>query len=196
MALRKIFFASVAVLGCASMASGTIIDLSAQSSDETDPSVLDARLGFEVNGNTLTLTVFNDTTNPFEYSINEVYFNGDDLVDLTLDPLPGWALQNGVGADGFGTFDFALIDGEGEGDGIAAGDSLVFTFTITGDATKNTFIKNLSTLPPGDKQMTHAAKFFGGPDDDSAFGAVPAPGALALLVVAGLFARRRRRRAA
>ena len=98
MSLRKFSFAVAAAFVCANAATATVIELSAVSSDETDAGVLDATLEFGVVGNTLTLTVTNTTVNPFEYNINEIYFNGNDVVDLVLDPIAGWDLQTGVAA--------------------------------------------------------------------------------------------------
>ncbi len=190
--------AVVAALGVSSAASAGIIVLSTDSSDETPASVLDATLDFVVSGSTLTLTVTNNTVAPSAYFMNEIYFNaGPSVTGLTLmTPAEGWTLNTSIAADGFGVFDFGLIDGVGASPHqIDPGASLEFTFTIAGSAVMSDFTTFLSTIPPGDTPMLAAAKFVRGPGDDSAFGGtVPGPGAGLLLGCAvGLGAMRRRR---
>ena len=194
------FKSLVAILGAvalANAASATFIDLSGASSDETDASLLGARMDFEVVGNMLTLTVTNNTADPYAYKINELYFNVPDGVTLSFDGLPGWSDAVDVMVNGFGVFDFALLDGQGGSPNqITAGETVVFNFTITAGApTKNGFI-TLFSDPIGDNDgYIVAAKFVGGPGNDNAYGAtLPAPGALALLAAAGLVGSRRRRR--
>jgi hypothetical protein len=98
-------------------------------------------------------------------------------------------MSTGVAADGFGVFDFALVDGVGNDPGqIAPQTSLAFVFDIvgTGPFSALGFAREWSTIPPGDTPALAAAKFVHGPGDDSAYGAaVPAPGA-ALLGLIGL----------
>ena len=181
-------------------ATGTIITLSTNSSDETPASVLDATFDFDVDEilNMLTLSVTNTTVVPNTFNINELYFNGsDNVLGLTPVSIPtGWSLLTGQIADGFGLFDFALIDGVG-GDAatIMPGETVAFTFTITGLADKGDFVTEFSQYVEGQLVAIAAAKFVAGPGDDSAFGAfIPAPGTLVLLGLAGLLGLRRRRR--
>lgn len=198
------FLARSAAVSCATLclcigsAEAGLITLSSHSSDETDFGVLDATMNFVVFGSTLMLTVSNTTGAPNEFNINEMYFNGGgDVTGLDVVTMPtGWMLDDSgtAAADGFGMFDFALLDGVG-GDKsvIMPGESLVFEFEILGSGVMDDFTTNFSDAPPGHIQMIVAAKFVSGPGDDSAYGAwVPAPGA-AIVLVAGFLPRRRRR---
>ena len=193
----KSLIALLSSLAVVNIASATLINLSDASSDETDAGLLSATMDFEVLGNVLTLTVTNNTADPTAYKINELYFNGPDGVTLSFAGLAGWNDATNKMVNGFGTFDFALLDGQGGSPNqITAGETVVFTFTITaGTADKDGFVTALS-VPTGDGDgWLVAAKFVQGPGDDSAFGAaIPAPGVLALLGAAGLFGGRRRRR--
>ena len=196
----KIMIATIGALAMANAAPATLISMSMFSSDETDPGLLNATLDFSVVGSVLTLTVTNTTDNNpfgFEFDINEIYFNAPDTVTLSLVNIPGWSLQTDVMADGFGVFSFALIDGQGGNPAqITPGEIQVFTLNITaGTPAKLDFVSIFSDPPPGDRGAPIAAKFVNGNGDDSAYGAVPAPGVLALLGVAGLLSGRRRRRA-
>jgi MYXO-CTERM domain-containing protein len=197
--------AGVAV-GIAPVASASImLELSTHSSDSTSASVLLATTENSAVGATLTINVTNDTAAPDEFNINEFYFNGPDGVSLTIDTVPNqWnfyvagAMGNPTQADGFGTFDFAVIDGQGENHPsvINPGETVSFVFTLSAPADTSDFTSALSAdQPPGSMPALIAAKFVNGPGDDSAFGAtVPTPGALALMGVAGLVAARPRRR--
>jgi len=129
--------------------------------------------------------------------MNELYFNGPDGVTLSFDGAPGWSFLTDAVVGIFGIFDFGITDGQGGSQSqIFPGETDSFTFTIlTGAPTDVDFVTYFSTIPPGDTPAIVAAKFVGGPGDDSAFGAaVPAPGVLALMGVAGLVAARSRRR--
>ncbi len=193
----KSLIALLSALAVVNTASATLINLSDASSDETDAGLLSATMDFEVLGNVLTLTVTNNTADPTAYLINELYFNVPDGVILSFDGLPGWSDATDVMANGFGIFDFALIDGVGGSPNqISAGETVEFTFTITmGSPDKEDFV-TLFSDPVGDGDgWIVAAKFVGGPGDDSAYGAsIPTPGVLALLGAAGLVGSRRRRR--
>lgn len=190
------------------------LTLSQLSSDETDPSLLDATFDFIVSGSTLTLTVANNSA----YQIHEIYFNAtSDVESLTLtSPTSGWSLELDDSADGFGRFDYAILGDRGVPrrgiQTILSGASESFTFTIipAGGASVDDldFVTQLSTIPPGSRPSLGAAKFMRGPNDDSAFGAtqdgptstppgpptvIPVPAAapmgLALLAMIGLFRR-------
>ena len=188
--------AAAAMLGAPATAS--IITLSTHSSDATLPSVLNATLDFDVTGSLLTLTVTNTTVVPNTFNINELYFNGSaNVLGLTPVIIPtGWSFLTTQMADGFGMFDFALIDGvDNDPSTIMPGEIVVFSFTISGTAGKVDFVNELSDPMPGHTIAIAAAKFVVGPGDDSAFGAfVPEPGTVALLGLAGLLGLRRRRR--
>jgi hypothetical protein len=194
---HKSLIAMLGALSVVNTASATFINLSDASSDETLAGLLSATMDFEVVGNVLTLTVTNNTADPNAYKINELYFNVPDGVILSFDGLTGWSDATDAMAAGFGTFDFALLDGQGGSPNqITAGETVVFTFTITaGSPDKEDFL-TLFSDPFGDGDgWIVAAKFVEGPGDDSAFGAaIPTPGVLALLGAAGLVGSRRRRR--
>ena len=170
---------------------GTVLTLSDLSSDETNAEELDAMLLFSVFGDELTLAVTNDTPVVGGFDIDAVYFNAtSDITGLQLiPPVPGWTLFPDESADGFGTFDFAVISDLGNDAGeIASGDSLIFTFEVTasGPFAETDFTTEFSEVPPGDNPALAAAKFVNGTSDDSAFGAViPEPGS-ALFAMIGV----------
>jgi hypothetical protein len=193
-------------------ATGTSINLSGASSDNTPAEALFATLEFDVVGSVLRLTVRNRTDESNvsfgtgEYKINEIYFNATPNVSaLSLtSPATGWSLEtNKKGGGAFGRFDFALIGNLGRGvhENVEAGASLVIELDIsgTGPFDMTDFASEPSRIPPGTMPSIVQAKFVQGPGDDSAFGAsgsgyvggpggpvdVPEPGA-ALLVAAGL----------
>jgi hypothetical protein len=198
----------LALVFVAGAASATTINLSGVSSDATPASQLDASFDFSVTGTTLTLTVTNTGS---DFNINQIYFNGSSLVSsLTLtsathsaagDVTAIWGpVEPGSSADGFGAFDFALTDGVGETNVnlIEPTESIVFVFAITGSGGYG----DADFIVGNANGYLAAARFVNGPDDpespgdeDSAFGAVPEPGTLALLAfgAAGLALGRSRR---
>ena len=182
----------VAVLASGNAAeANTVLTLSDHSSDETSAAALDATLVFSVVGTALDLTVANDTPEVGGFDIKAVYFNATSNVSgLLLGPgANGWHLFPGESADGFGTFDFALIsDAGGDPAAIDPQESLTFTFDIMGvdPFLEVDFVTEFSDIPPGDTRALAAAKFVRGPGDDSAFGAViPEPGT-AMLGIFGI----------
>ncbi len=201
---------SVAVaLACligSTASASTIITLSDESSDFTDPTKLGATLDFSVSGNTLQLVLTN-LTSP-SYNILSVYWNASDVVsglvltfadhsvagDVTEDWMP---VETGQMADGFGTFDFALIDGVGETNPniIGSGESITFLMTISGTCADTTSCDMNDFVVANDDGWIGAAKFVNGPGDDSAFGAaIPEPSS-ALLIGMGLLALARKDKA-
>jgi hypothetical protein len=204
----------------ASGASGSIVTLSDVVSDGPNPppaSELLADLFFELPGpvgdnvavalpTTLTLTIDNRTDETTLWDISEFYFNVPvEVTGMTLSKA-GWtetfdnAALGGTMVNGFGMFDMGVVDGQGGNPHqILPGetDSFVFTLTGSGSITELDFSHNeFSELEPGGggSRQWVAAKFVNGPGDASAFGAVPEPGAMALLVLGGLVAVRRRNR--
>ncbi len=179
---------------------GVVLTLSDLSSDETSPDDLSATLTFSVSGTSLDLIAMNATSLTDGFDITEIYFNTtSQITGLTLGAGgSGWILLADQSADGFGTFDYALLNDTGNDlFEIAPGQSLSFTLGIVGDGfyTDADFTTQLSSVPPGSHEAIAAAKFVSGPGDDSAFGAVipePATGLLMLTAIALLSGRRRR----
>ena len=209
MQVRRALIATAASLAFANMASAAIITLSDFSSNggiPPPPGDLSATLDFQVSGNTLTLTVTNDTPSPTdEYNINQIFFNASaNVSNLAIDTFPTqWLLDTtGTMVDGWGVFDFKVFHGHETGPPhhlIGPGAFKTFEFMFDGvGITEDDFVLELSDVSgsPGNIPMIAAAKFVQGPNDDSAFGAVPEPGVLALLAVAGLLGGWRRRRSA
>lgn len=174
---------------CAGPAIGDVVELtlSELSSDETSASVLDARIKYKVIGTTLEITVFNDTSGTDSYKINEIYFNAvPAITGLTMSsPASGWTLNDDLGADGFGSYDFALIDGVGlDPAQIDSGEHQKFVFTIAGVGpfSAGDFAFEQSTVPPGSTNALAALKFVQGPGGDSAYGATPIPAPASILL--------------
>ncbi len=187
---KNVWLAPLAGFALATSASANVINLSDLSSDGgVDPSVLSATMSFSVTGNQLSITVTNLA--PL-YTLSEFLFNAPDDVTLSFAGVTGWAMQTDVVADGFGSFDFALV-GPGPADDpnkIFFNESVQFDFTIlSGSPVKEDFTTLFSS---GGIPALGAAKFR--QPGFFVFGAaVPAPAALALLGLAGLVGRRRRR---
>jgi hypothetical protein len=184
-----LFIPVILIIFLAVPAGAGTLTLSQFSSDSTPASVLDARFQFEVDGTELTLTVFNDTTSPNAYYINEIYWNSFSDVFLTPtssnmlggDP-DDWSFATDQAAAPFGVFDFALTGGDGNhAPQIAPGGDVEFIFSMSSAVSQTDFITGWSTLPPGDIEALAAAKFVRGPGDDSARGAAtPIPGTFLL----------------
>ena len=190
-------FATVAGLARAD----TVLTLSDLSSDGTDAEALDARLLFDVVGETLSLTAMNDTSGADGFDISAVYFNAmPDILELLPAPAElGWTLLLDKSANGYGVFDFALISDLGNDSAkIDPGESLTFTFDIVGHApfSDASFTSAFSGIPPGNNPVLAAAQFVSGPGGDSGFGAVvPEPGTILLTLLGlGLAGRAARRR--
>jgi len=190
-----------AVLLVPAVGGAAMIDFSDLSSDETDPSVLDARWVATVNGDELTLQVTNLTAPPSGYTVSELYFNilGDvDARTLVLatkegfpeakmnveEAVPGNGNAPGNKAGGFGRLDI-FVDLAGGNTGVAPGASTTLVFSgVSGLG--DDLLNELSENPPGDFGVTAVTKFTQGPGGDSAFGSgsiVPEP---AMLVILGL----------
>jgi hypothetical protein len=201
------------LLAISPVAGASIITLSTVSSDfgepfgATHPNDLSATLDFQVSGNTLTLSVTNNTdanVSGNTFDISEVFFNAStDITSLTLtSPLAagdaggvptapsGWDFFTNSMADGFGNFDYAVKlfgDVNLNDNRVDPGETEVLQFTLSclGGAVcdMNDFVE------PNASGYLAAAKFVNGPlvensdgsfDPDSAFGttAIPVPAAL------------------
>jgi hypothetical protein len=184
----------VGLLATSAVNASPVLTLSDLSSDETSPEDLDATLAFDVLGDRLILLVTNDTVGEDGFDISEIYFNSlVDEMDLILSPpVMGWNLLRDQRADGFGTFDFALLSDLGNDPAeIIPGESLSFVFDVSAidPVTAVNFASDLSEIPPGEHPVVAAAKFVNGPGDDSAFGAViPEPGTVLLVLLGCGFA--------
>ena len=147
----------------------------ASSNSRVDASLLDATLSFEINAdNQLVLTVTNLTD---VFRIQQVFFNAtNDVTGLTLADAPeGWSLRKNRSANGFGKFDFGLFGKRGRnGAAIDAGQSLVFTFDISGDLSEidaTDFVIETSRKKRKAGALA-AARFRGQPGHGNAWGAV------------------------
>ncbi len=207
--LRSGLFAAALGSGLAGFcwnAGATTITCCDTSSDATPASQLQLVLDFAVLGNTLALTATNAST---QFHVNQLYFNAsDDVTALALssathsaagDVTSRWSVLADESAGGLGTFDFELDGGSGANRPWILGpsESVVFVFAISGSGPFS--MDDFGVMNADGFQV--GAKFSGGPADpekpgseDSAFGTIPEPRLLALLVlvlVAG-FARSRR----
>ena len=172
-------------LGQAQASTYTLSDVS---SDETLASVLDATISFDVTAGAadggddlLTITLFNQTTAPDAYAINEVYFNFTGASSLfgfdSTNTGAGVLNDNNVpdSADGFGDFDAHITGFE-----LASGGAEVWQIDLATVGIAMSDFDVLSSIPPGDIRAFVALKFVQGPGDDSAYGAavVPVPAAV------------------
>lgn len=157
---------------------------------------------------TLTITIDNRTDETTVWEINQYYFNVPDNVTgmAFASNFPGWTptFDNTAGGgtlvSGFGMFDFAVVGRlGGRPVQILPGTSKEFIVDLTGSGsiTENDFMIEMSEPDGGGGNtfQTVAAHFTDGPGGASAYGGVvPEPGAMALLVLGGLLAVRRRNR--
>jgi hypothetical protein len=191
-------------LGVAGSAQATTIGCCDESSDSTPAGDLNATFDFSVVGTTLFLDVTNDTLLTGDFNISDVYFNAaGNVTSLTLtaathsgigDVLTNWdPVNTNAMKNGFGIFDFAITDGNGETDPwlIGAGESILFELLIGGTGP---FEMNDFAVENSDGYIL-GAKFVNGPGGDSAFGAsVPEPNTALLVGLGGLILGVTRRR--
>ncbi|MEO1933302.1 MAG: PEP-CTERM sorting domain-containing protein [Myxococcales bacterium] len=206
--------ALMAAVTFAATSFATTLSLSDVSSDATPAASLSGSITLDVlGGNTLSLTLSNQTSAPDAFLINGVWWNADaGVTGLSLtaathsvsgDVLAAWTpVESGTNANGFGAFDFALTDGVGASNPnlIPSGESVVFLMTITGSCTTTACTAANFVLANGSGYQA-AAKFVSGPDDpespgneDSAFGAVIPEPTTAMLLGTGLLLIGLRRR--
>jgi hypothetical protein len=198
--------AATAALGLPLQAMAASITLSNLSSDpEVFLAELAATLDFTVDGNTLTLSVSNDSASR---DIVGVYFNaGASVSGLSLTSGANkWKLQDvddkndptdtGV----FGVFDYIVwVKGkDANNEKLAPGESAIFVIDIAGAGvfSASDFLSVSSTVESGEVSVFVAAMF--GVDNDSPIGAAHAPepttGALLGMGLCLLAAHRVRRR--
>lgn len=203
-------------------AQATLLTLSTHANNDgdnpIDPALLDATLDFSVVGNTLTLAVTNLTPENGDdpaLKINEIYFNatsnvqGLALIDVIGADQDEWVLifsENGFRVGGFGEFDVSLTDGQGNSPHvIGPEDTVTFVIDIitgSGPFSGYNFTTEFTTVSAGgDKEepvaSLAAAKFYGGDNGASSYGAtnVPEPVTLMLLGLGGLGLLCRRKKA-
>ena len=166
--------AALAMPGAARAVS--VLTLSEFSSDETPAARLTGSLAFtvDVDSDVLTLVVTNNTVDPTDYFINQVYFSAtSNVTGFGSTNLPSdWTVvfnENGEKANGFGYFDVALATSKRAAQ-VGPGEALTFTFDLAGTApfADADFAAELSDR--GHPAALGAAKFVRGPCDDSAFG--------------------------
>ena len=214
----------VLAMALAPAAHAITMTLSQFSSEPGDSpaSVLDATVDFDITGpNEVTITLTNDTGGATSYDMNGLAFNvSADITSLALvsathsvngDVLAGWDLETAgptqdTKFDGFGIYDFALLDGTGNSTAQPGpGESVVFVLSITGTGPFDMFdFRELSQQTPEmDATVAYVAvKFVEGPNDFSAYGAsrdepfvpVPEPTTALLVALGGLALGALRRR--
>lgn len=202
---RSVVALCALALSCvlSSPADAAVVQLSTHATGSGDPAELLATLEFEVSGNTLLITVTNDTAEPSAYRISEVLFNAtSELTSLTPLTLPdGWSFATNQNANSFGQFDFRVSSGTGQNaPTINPGETKQYSFTFTGTGvTQETFLNEGSGSTRGG--IIVAARFIhvqGG--GGNAYGGttqtpfIPEPGTAALLVIAYAISIKGRRR--
>jgi hypothetical protein len=203
--MASLVTASVMLLGVAGSSQASTIVCCDMSSDSTPAGDLGATFDFSVVGTTLFLQVTNDTVAPNAFTINELYFNAAaNVTSLTLtaathsgigDVLTYWdPVMTNVMEDGFGDFDYAIMDGNGETDPwlIGSGQDILFELTIGGSGPFDMSDFGHANIDG----YTLGAKFVNGPGDDSAWGAnVPEPSTALLVGLGSMILGVSRRRA-
>jgi hypothetical protein len=193
---------------------------SAETSDATDPALLDATwtYSYDYTAQTFDITVQNQTVNPpAAFTLSELFFNMTDGLFTDIDLAAGQpdfstatltkGPSNKTKADGFGEFDFFvdLVEPPDNNAGIDPGTLGTVSFTITDGADVSAYTL-FSELTDGIEWRWAAVKWTQGiaedgrlleETDDSTYATpTPEPCTFALLLCTGpaLFAVTRRRR--
>ena len=186
------------VLAMTATSLATTINFSGSTSDETDPIYLDAVVDFSFAGNAeatagiLTITIYNNTSEPYDYVISTLYFNisSDVLTDQVNKPVlsvnaefpkPDFKAKQPLGATPLGPYDVILDFYKDSDNGIDPGHAATFEVSVKGNnlGEDDFFVPELLS-PSAQLYFTQVS------GDDCAFAApltsaVPEPATLLLL---------------
>ena len=172
MRTRSVILAFIISLGLvlamtATSLATTIIEFSGSTSDETDPSYLDAVVDFsfepndEATAGILTITISNQTSEPYDYVISTLYFNISSdvltdkahlmvLYDYDKDqfPKPYLKAKQPLGETPLGPYDVILDFDKDSDNGIESFQSATFKVSVFGNNLDETDFF-VPSSPPG-----------------------------------------------
>ena len=196
------FSAALVFLGCASSTASAALVFSSLPGLEGNGSFTGS-LSFTATGattGTLSVSLTNTSPIPNGGYLTAFAFNVVDGVSLgfTSSGQPAWGLLSAVDASPYPAFDYGAgvgswLDGGAPSTGIAVGATSITAFSVSASAGVLATLTDASFFD-GTNGYAFAARFrgFANGGSDKVLGVVPAPGAIALLALAGLASRRRR----